>query len=464
LLLGLLLLTLVPAALAQEDLTETYTSVRGRFSVRYPASWFAAENSNVIFLATDDALLDLRPDVPPGEATLNVSFSDRLSPLSRAFFQGNTTALGLAQTYSAFYETFGPITEVTLGGYRAARVSGPRPDAPLDTVMWGIDLGNGELAIAVGLTAPGELATFEPQFRAIAASLVDEESLPVVTPTPVMTEATPFSLEDLAESYSPPSGLFTMNYPSGWVAQDTSARSAVIASSEEAFGAGIQPPSGEVYMNLRFGSAPDLGLQGETLADQLAFYMGNDTALTGPDDLTIGGFPAVSLERSTSDTADIFVALIDVGDSQYVMAINFTAAGELAGFRAQLLSILDTLRLGTDEATEEATVEATPDATLESTPEATLEMTPEPTVTPTATPTATPVVCIVESAQPVNLRTGPGTGFGRAGALMPGDTAVINGQAQGDDGIWYRTTADTWVRRDVVQVPPECAGLATVTP
>lgn len=73
--------------------------------------------------------------------------------------------------------------------------------------------------------------------------------------------------------------------------------------------------------------------------------------------------------------------------------------------------------------------------------------------------------CTISAPNQVNLRRGPGTNFDRAGALTAGQTAEVDGQAPGGDGMtWYRLTDGAWVRSDVVRAPDTCAAVPTVTP
>ena len=60
--------------------------------------------------------------------------------------------------------------------------------------------------------------------------------------------------------------------------------------------------------------------------------------------------------------------------------------------------------------------------------------TPEATPTPAATPT--PDFASVTTSATVNLRSGPGTGFGSVGQLNAGETARILGKNQ--DGSWWQ--------------------------
>lgn len=90
----------------------------------------------------------------------------------------------------------------------------------------------------------------------------------------------------------------------------------------------------------------------------------------------------------------------------------------------------------------------------------------ETTETPTNEETTTSAAaCTINAPNNANLRSGPGIEFERAGTLSAGQTAEVDGQAQGTDGItWYHLTDGAWVRSDVVGTPAECAGVPEVTP
>lgn len=73
--------------------------------------------------------------------------------------------------------------------------------------------------------------------------------------------------------------------------------------------------------------------------------------------------------------------------------------------------------------------------------------------------------CTITAPNNANLRSGPGTEFERAGALSAGETAEVDGQANGGDGMtWYRLANGAWVRSDVIGSHAECAGVPQVTP
>lgn len=73
-------------------------------------------------------------------------------------------------------------------------------------------------------------------------------------------------------------------------------------------------------------------------------------------------------------------------------------------------------------------------------------------------PAFQPGVCEVYASGTVNLRTGPGTNFDRAGTLGAGESFEVVGQAAGSDGFtWYELENDAWVREDIITLQGDCA-------
>ncbi len=63
----------------------------------------------------------------------------------------------------------------------------------------------------------------------------------------------------------------------------------------------------------------------------------------------------------------------------------------------------------------------------------------------------------------VNLRTGPGTDYDRAGSLTAGQTALIVGKATGSDGfVWWKLESGDWVRSDIVTAGGSCTAVSEV--
>jgi hypothetical protein len=116
----------------------------------------------------------------------------------------------------------------------------------------------------------------------------------------------------------------------------------------------------------------------------------------------------------------------------------------------------------------EATAEATPEAAPTEAPPSATPAAEEPEATATPSPDATSEVneetaCMVSSNTRINIRSGPGTSFAVLGRLVPGETAVVYGQALGEDGLyWWQLLNGAWVRSDVVNENDNCDSVPVV--
>lgn len=73
------------------------------------------------------------------------------------------------------------------------------------------------------------------------------------------------------------------------------------------------------------------------------------------------------------------------------------------------------------------------------------------------------IICMVNSDTTVNLRSGPGTDFSRAGQLPSILLQSAIGQATGTDGfIWWQLEDESWVRSDIVEEIGNCENVDEV--
>ena len=78
-------------------------------------------------------------------------------------------------------------------------------------------------------------------------------------------------------------------------------------------------------------------------------------------------------------------------------------------------------------------------------------------------PTFQPGVCEISAGGSVNMRSGPGTTFEVAGQLAANTVRNAQGQAVGTDGfIWWQLDDDSWVRDDVVRAQGDCKSIPEV--
>jgi hypothetical protein len=75
-------------------------------------------------------------------------------------------------------------------------------------------------------------------------------------------------------------------------------------------------------------------------------------------------------------------------------------------------------------------------------------------------PVFTPGLCEIIPSDTVNMRSGPGTSFDRAGQLAAGTIIRAEGRATDNDGFqWWLLENGNWVREDVVRAQGDCANL-----
>ncbi len=73
------------------------------------------------------------------------------------------------------------------------------------------------------------------------------------------------------------------------------------------------------------------------------------------------------------------------------------------------------------------------------------------------------LVCNISSDISVNLRSGPGTNFDRAGTLEPGNTVSAVGRTNGTDGFtWWLLQTGVWIREDVAIEDGQCNALPLI--
>ncbi len=71
--------------------------------------------------------------------------------------------------------------------------------------------------------------------------------------------------------------------------------------------------------------------------------------------------------------------------------------------------------------------------------------------------------CTVTAGRTVNLRAGPGTTYPAQGQLAAGQSAVVDGETVGGDGMtWLRLVGGAWVRQDLVSKSGNCDNLPVV--
>jgi hypothetical protein len=175
--LAALILSLVPAALAQEDLTESFTSESGAISLQYPAGWTVAESFGQVSggnfdydvengpgdLNGDQAIFQVFDPTFLGFLAEGVDFSTLEGPEAIA-------ALGAALTAdSSEPVTLGEPTTETINGVEVYYLN--VADDVNAGVLVMIPDGNGSYLVLIGIGTPSNFELSQATILAIAASL-----------------------------------------------------------------------------------------------------------------------------------------------------------------------------------------------------------------------------------------------------------------------------------------------------
>ena len=146
-----LLFTFPTALLAQEELTQTFTSADGMFTMSYPDGWTVEEEDDLIRFSSDQAFMQVN----------YYDYGEEVTPLE-------VLEIGAAEDYG-----FSPPENLTVAGYGALRASSE------DQLHVIINFCGGIMALAIGYVQPGDMPTYEPTFMAMVDTIQYGEAGPV---------------------------------------------------------------------------------------------------------------------------------------------------------------------------------------------------------------------------------------------------------------------------------------------
>lgn len=165
----ILALTAPLTAVAQEPLTEEYTSPSG-LSLSYPAAWAVQADSGMLALTNDPAAFD--SDI----ITANAVGVVVIDPGTIAMVLGGAGAESPADAAAAIAMLFsdgdaqpGAVEETTIGDRPAARLTAAAEDGDIEVLV--IDFGAAGYAAVITVLPPGEANQFASTIDAIAASI-----------------------------------------------------------------------------------------------------------------------------------------------------------------------------------------------------------------------------------------------------------------------------------------------------
>lgn len=565
---AVLWLTFSAALLAQEALTQTFTSSDGLFTMSYPEGWTVAEEDDLIRFSSDQAFLQVN----------YYDYGEDVTPLE-VLEIGTPEALG-----------FSPPESLVVAGYAALQSAGTDQ---LHTIL---NFCDGVMALAIGYVPPGEVETYKPTFMAMLETIRYGEGEPEVcrgafeglAPITAANAGQVAQVGTLGDetvavasvAFSGDGGLLAAGLMDGSVhlwslvtgeEQEplTGHRDGVTGVAIDQGGYNLAAGDGNGQVRLwEIATGDGLGmLQEHTAAVESVAFGPNsliiasaaadgarlwslinagEVALTGgdsaapahsvafsPDGTTLatagggtiqlwnvdsGAFQS-ALEAEISDITSISFRpdgallvysgadgsvwawdmasdnhVVVEGDGSPVSALAFSPDGQIvASGGASAVSLWDatgaSLVTLTSPASDTTSVAFRPDGTLlasggdsggvvlwgtsaagaqdsaASDTTSTTDETTSGTTAETTTTGGTTAACTISAPNTANLRSGPGTDFDRAGALAAGQTASVDGQTTGTDGMtWYRLTDGAWVRSDVISAPAECATVPAITP
>ena len=206
-LIGLLLLAALAApvsapALAQDDLSQTYTTLDGALTFRHPAGWAVVEQFGTITLANSQAALDAlntAAQLEPGQIAVAVippaGLAEQLTLMGLSL---DGDAEGLIADYIALLGTEGTFSApqaISAGDKLVVKTSGAT--FGLTQALYAVDLGPGGLALVAAAAADeATLAAAEPTLLAVIESFSAQAlAAPVETGSVVWQQQMPVSGE-----------------------------------------------------------------------------------------------------------------------------------------------------------------------------------------------------------------------------------------------------------------------------
>jgi hypothetical protein len=560
-----LLFTFPTALMAQQALTQTYTSADGVFTMSYPEGWTAKEDRGLIRFSSDRAFMQINYRNYGEEETAR-----------KVFDVGASTAYGFSEA-----------EELVIAGYAAIQA---QSSDQLHTV---INFCGGTMALAIGYVNPGDMPTYKPTFMAMMQTIRFGKGEPQVC-RDTFAGLRPITLANAAQvsqvttfgdkavpvtsvAFNPDGSAFAAAGMDGSVRiWSTVTGKELVAltghrdgATSVAFGSGgyniaVGTGSGQVRLwDAIRGEDSGIMQQHNTAVESVALFpslfvvasgsldgevrlwdiasRGNERVLVDSDNptpvtsvaynadgtiLAAGGGNMIrlwdvesgsvkaSLETKISEItslsfrpdgaaliyggvnptvwiwnlADDNHALLEGHEGQ-VSALAYSPDGRIiASGDSGSLRLWDAVTgknlvsLSSPSGEAAKSISISPTGTLIASgsdsggvvlwgtagagvPEAAATEGSSGTSTTSETDVTSASTCTITARGSANLRGGPGTNFDRAGRLSAGQSAQVDGQAKGADGMtWFRLSNGAWVRTDVVNAPDPCGAVPVVTP
>jgi hypothetical protein len=432
----LFMLTVLPVALAQVELTETYTSENGEFQFQFPADWTVAQDAEQIVLTTtiDDSPFYVTFIPPSSLESIGAPAATSLADVIIANRSPDTTSLddpaeaefedGRTYAYSAFTigEMSGLAIASSFGRDGAIMTVGLAPEDRIDEIREVV------IAIAASITIPDEgvsvpvLENYAAPYEKAIAELQEKQVIPV---------GGDLIFEEDYAFFSGQGNWFT-------ALASRAPRTNVIVAGELTYTAGTTSElevcalMARVVSNSSGAASRILGVGLDNEGN--AYYA--DLFGSGQNDMTIEIIePGLDLEQPHH-----FLVLA-IGDR-----LTVYVDGQLTLHNAQIDERSGTYGI--------ALQGRGPGANCEGRNLWAYEV--------AGTPAG---VCEIIANSAVNRRQGPGTNFETAGQIPAGEPRTVTGQFSAADSFtWWQLEDSSWVRADVVTASGDCQVVPVVEP
>lgn len=151
-----------PAALGK-----TLAAEDGTFSFQYPDGWYAQVIAGQVTIASSQAAAE-NSFPTPGQFVARM-FTGPISAVAGLTDQSTPTEVLQRFAESLGDLQFGTPADLTIGPHPAARIEGSSPEG--QGIILALNLGSGHYGIVSAVSAPGEMAQYEPTLLTILATL-----------------------------------------------------------------------------------------------------------------------------------------------------------------------------------------------------------------------------------------------------------------------------------------------------
>lgn len=337
---GLLVGVLPVLAQDGEELTETFTNSDGSLTLNYPSGWYAEEYQlpGLVFIGTNtgvvEAMLgDEYAELESGDLMITITTPQVASTL---LFEGETPktledALEMMEDSSGDDSEFGEPEALTLAGHPALLANATQPFG--DGVGMVIDF-DGSFVVSTAVAMAGEYGNYADTVLAILDTLM------YIMPQGIMW------YEDAGLNFE---------YPAVWLAYKLDGCCYVIG---DGFTSGIRSASrdNKIFIYIirvdEFATLFEYEALRTATMEQLVlifsiFPFDDGTMVTKnePEPAVVGEREGVKLSFSTTETDPAnegFVLALPFEDTTLVVLV-LSQAGELAGFEADVMAVIESL-------------------------------------------------------------------------------------------------------------------------